>query len=217
VSNDNGAATLESPDIQSLILKPGPTPVDRGLLKLDLGCGQNKREGFIGVDKFAAEGVDVVHDLCSCSTDSFTGRKHANFPWPDNSVGEVHCSHFFEHIPALVRPLFMDELWRVMAHGAKALFITPFSRSYRATQDFTHEWPPITEQSYLYFNKSWREANKLTHGYYDMQCDFDWMYADAMRADWAGKHEQQRAFAREHYMNVVEDLHVTLIARKETK
>ena len=209
MSQDNGhTATLDAPDIQSLILKPEPTPVDRGLLKLDLGCGQNKRKGFIGVDKFACEGVDVVCDL---------NDSRQPWPWNDNSVGEVHCSHFFEHVSALIRPTFMDELWRVMAHGAKALFITPFARSYRATQDFTHAWPPITEQSYLYFNKGWREANKLTHGYYDMKCDFDWMYADAMLADWAGKHEQQRAFAREHYMNVVEDLHVTLIARKETE
>ena len=28
--------------------------------KLDLGCGSKKKEGFIGVDQYEMEGVDVV-------------------------------------------------------------------------------------------------------------------------------------------------------------
>ena len=57
-------------------------------LKLDLGCGQNVREGF--------EGVDLYGDKAKHKVDLF------KFPWPfkDGSVDEINCSHFMEHIPA---------------------------------------------------------------------------------------------------------------------
>ena len=50
-------------------------------LKLDLGCGQNKQEGFTGVDLYAPW-ADVKLDLFK-------------FPWPwkDGAVDEIHCSH----------------------------------------------------------------------------------------------------------------------------
>lgn len=190
--------------IKSLILTPCDA-ANGGLLKLDLGCGQNKLAGYHGVDKFACEGVDTVHDLLS-------------YPWPfeDSSVGEVHSSHFFEHVPAFERPKFMDELWRVMAHKGRAVLITPWYMSARATQDFTHQWPPISESSYLYFNKGWRELNKLTHGYYDMRCDFDCtQFAHSWDNNWSVKHEQARMYANAHYFNCILDLIVTLTCRKE--
>ena len=171
-------------------------------MKLDLGCGQNKRADFIGIDFVQCGGVDIVHDL-------FT------FPWPIESgiVEEVHCSHFFEHVPAKIRFKFMDELHRVMKPGAKALFITPYANSLRATQDPSHEWPPISENSYLYFNKKWREDNKLTHGNYESVCDFDFVYGYQQPTEWVIRHDESKQFAVKHYMNAVDDLHVTLIKR----
>lgn len=32
-------------------------------VKLDIGCGGNKQEGFIGMDKRELPGVDIIHDL----------------------------------------------------------------------------------------------------------------------------------------------------------
>lgn len=171
-------------------------------LKLDLGCGDNKKEGFTGVDKFKTSSTDIVHDLLK-------------FPWPfkDESVEEIHSSHFFEHIPQADRPKFMEEVHRILIPGGKASFITPYYKSPRATQDFTHQWPPISEETYLYFNKAWREANKLTHGYYSMTCDFDFTYGYAIDGAWTLKSEEARGFAMRHYWNVISDLWVTLIKR----
>ena len=69
-------------------------------VRLDLGCGPNKREGFIGVDvlKFGGK-VDVIFDLGS-------GKK---FPWKDDSVDEVHASHFVEHLTWPQRVHFFNE------------------------------------------------------------------------------------------------------------
>ena len=74
-------------------------------LKLDLGCGKNKMAGFVGIDALQFEGVDHVVDLRQ--------------PWPvdDNSVDEVHCSHFLEHLTGAERIQFFTELNRVMKTG----------------------------------------------------------------------------------------------------
>jgi len=62
--------------------------VERVPLKLDLGAGQSPREGFEGVDLHAAETKHRV-DLFKFP-----------FPWEDDSVDELHSSHFVEHLPA---------------------------------------------------------------------------------------------------------------------
>jgi SAM-dependent methyltransferase len=186
------------------IVDPQPTEKPKELLKLDLACGSNKREGFKGVDAFKTDATDFVHDL-------FT------LPWPfaDNSVEEVHCSHFFEHVPHMLRGKFMEEVYRILVPNGKATFITPYYNSIRATQDFTHEWPPVSPNSYLYFNKGWRETNKLTHGHYDLKCDFDFTYGYSINAAWTTKNEEARNYAITHYTNVIDDLHVTLVSRKK--
>ncbi len=173
-------------------------------LQLDLACGSNKKEGFIGVDKWQTETntVDIVHDLLT-------------YPWPfeNDSVAEVHCSHFFEHTMGLQRPAFMDELYRVLEPKAKATFIIPYARSMRSIQDFTHQWPPVAEESFLYFNKGWREANKLTHGLYEMTCDFDYGFGHNIDNAWMMRNEEARAFAMKHYWSVAADIVVVLTKR----
>jgi hypothetical protein len=56
--------------------------------RLDLGCGLNPKEGFEGVD-IRGGAAKHVCDLLK-------------FPWPfaDNSIDEIHASHFLEHVPA---------------------------------------------------------------------------------------------------------------------
>lgn len=169
------------------------------LLKLDLGCGQNKLEGFTGVDISADCGADVVHDL-------------AVFPWPfaDNSVEQAHSSHFLEHLTGAQRIGFMDELWRVLVPGGTATIITPWHASTRATQDPTHQWPPVSDNSYLYFNRGWREANRLNH--YPIHCDFDFVpsYMLDLTTGVGQWNEERRGFAMRHHWNIISDLQVVL-------
>jgi hypothetical protein len=120
------------------------------LLKLDLGCGSKPQSGFSGVDINHRVAFQV--DLLS-------------FPWPwqDNSVDEVWCSHFFEHVPGKLRGLWMDELWRVLVPGRIATIICPTHDSPGAIQDFTHEWPPVCRESFMYFNRDARRIMRLDH------------------------------------------------------
>jgi len=141
------------------------------LLRIDIGCGKNKKEGFIGVDQYKIPGVDVVTDL----------RKR--LPWKNDTVDEVHCSHFIEHLEKDERVAFMNELYRVMKKGAKATLIAPHWCSNRAYGDLTHCWPPVAEMWFYYLSKKWRE-DQTPHtdkrwnpkGY---DCDFEctWGYS----------------------------------------
>ena len=145
-------------------------------------------------------GVDVVHDL-------------TKFPWPfkPESVEEVVSSHFLEHVPGRLRVGFFDELYRVMVSGKTATFVVPYWSSMRSVQDPTHEWPPIAETSFLYFNREWREANGLAH--YLGQSDFDFSYAYLIDGMWNARNDETRMFAVRNYNNAVNDLQVTLTKR----
>jgi len=170
------------------------------LLKLDLGCGQNKRHGFIGIDISNIPGVDIRFDLSK-----------APWPLPSASVDEVFSSHFFEHLTGPERMRFMDEMYRVMIPGGKALIIVPDYASERAVQDPTHAWPPVCKASFLYFNKNWRTQNRLDH--YPIECDFDFSYGYILPQEWAKRSSKDQMFAITHYLNVVYDLQINLIRR----
>lgn len=108
-------------------------------LRLDLACGEIKKEGFVGVDIAPLPGVDIVHDL-------------AKFPWPfqDQSVDEVIVSHYVEHAPDLIA--FMNELYRITKPGAKVCITGPYYSSIRCWQDPTHV-QALSEETFSYFNK----------------------------------------------------------------
>lgn len=169
-------------------------------MKLDLACGQNKAKGFKGVDIAPGEGVDFVWDL-------------EKFPWEpfeDNSVSEINISHYLEHTKDLLK--FMDEVWRICEDGAKVTIVSPYYTSIRAWQDPTHT-RAISEATFLYFQKKWREENKLDH--YPIKCDFQVVnIAVFFNPPWDKKSEEAKAFAAQHYFNVVSDILIELKAIK---
>lgn len=174
------------------------------MVKLDLGGGQSPKEGFTNVDIF--EGADVVHDL-------FT------FPYPfeDGSADEIHSSHFIEHIPMEYVEhngkrkdmlfAFVDECYRMLKPGGKLYLIFPCATSIRAFQDPTHRrFIPATTA--YYFNKGWRQINKLDH--YGAECDFEFQVGESVNGNWITRHQDAKVFAGSHYWNVVDDLHFIL-------
>lgn len=194
--------------VKKATAKVAPVAVPE-LLKLDLGCGQNVAPGFEGVDIVAGEKVKYAVNLLK-------------FPWPwaDASVGEVHSSHFVEHIPGGppvewggtgIRHHFFDELYRVLVPDGKATIIVPSATSVRAIQDFTHAWPPLAAESFLYWNAGWRKQNGLDH--YPVKCDFDFTYGHSVHPSWVQRNEETRTFAVSWYWNAAMDLHVTMTRR----
>jgi SAM-dependent methyltransferase len=181
----------------------GPKPPPKNL---DIACGDNKMEGWIGIDIAKTPAVDIQHDLFQ-------------FPWPieDSSIDEARCSHFFEHVPARLRPQFMSELWRILKPGAGCLFITP--RGYeRQVQDLSHEWPPIVIGSYLYYDRAWLRANKLDHyiELFGINCDFEPRPLEvSVSQEFSAKSLEHRIFAINHYANAPVDLVLLMVKREQ--
>ncbi len=128
----------------------------------------------------------------------------------DESVEEAYCAFRFNRVPGAQRMAWIAELWRVLIPNGKCTIITPYWASPRAIQDPESQWPPICEQSFLYFNKAFREANKIP---FTGDCDFDFTYGYQLDPDTAGKSDDVRPFWIKHYLNAIQDLHMVLTKR----
>lgn len=168
--------------------------------KLDLACGDRKVEGFFGIDLHKTDSTDANFDLLK-------------FPWPieSDSVEEIHCSHFMEHIPKGLRKRFMEEIHRVLKVGKGAQIITP--RGNRMSQDMTHEWPEVVPDFYLYFNQDWLKNNKLMHGDYLTTANFDFSYGEALHPNVSSRNAEFQQYALQFYINASTDLYVTVVKK----
>jgi predicted SAM-dependent methyltransferase len=93
-------------------------------IKLDLGCGKYKKDGYIGLDAVDF-GQEIVWDVAE------------GIPLPDNSVAEVFSSHFFEHLTEPVINRVVWELKRVCKSGAELTINCPHADTTEA-YDIAH-------------------------------------------------------------------------------
>jgi SAM-dependent methyltransferase len=118
---------------------------DTAPVRIDLGCGNNKREGFIGLDFVDAPAVDHVLDLTQ-----------DRYPFDDSSVDEVFSAHFLEHI-AMPNHVF-GEIARIARDGARFEFWTPYAYTDEAKlHGHLHE---LTEEEWLHFCVLHRDAHQ---------------------------------------------------------
>ncbi len=92
---------------------------------LDIGCGNAKTPGAVGIDFNVRTEADIVHDL-------------NQYPWPlaDNTFDRIVASHIVEHVVDLIR--FMEEVHRVARPGAQVEIVTPHFTSRYSYTDPTH-------------------------------------------------------------------------------
>jgi hypothetical protein len=165
------------------------------MVKLDFGCGANCKEGF--------EGVDFYYPKAKHKINLF----EFPFPWEDNSIEEINCSHFVEHIPKEKRWPFFEECYRILQVGKIITISVPNWKSERAYGDNTHEWPPFNTMSIYYLNKKWREDNKLTYGQYNLKCDFDFNAGpNGISPIFAQRAYDAQIYAVTHYMESYSDM-----------
>lgn len=107
-----------------------------GNLKLDLGCGLKKPDGFIGLDIFNLPQLEydaseyIQRDL----------RKEG-LPFCDNSCAEIRAWHFLEHMTGDEMIYLMDECHRVLKHdGVMKVQVPDASRP--------SSWRPLHLQSF---------------------------------------------------------------------
>lgn len=175
---------------------------EKKLLRVDLACGQRKKEGFLGLDQASVEGVDFVHDMTV-------------YPWPfkDGEVQEFRCAHYVEHIPIQLADgsyglhKFMEEVWRCLMSGGMITIEVPYFMSEGAFQDPTH-CRFITDKSFVYYNQ---DVVKGALDHYLPRCNFEEISkTKIIDPKFEGKGEQAKRWAIQHYWNVVIEAHYTL-------
>lgn len=120
-------------------------------LRLNLGCGNSKREGWVNLDRETACEPDMVLDL-------------EKTPWPfdESSVDEILMDNVLEHLGQTpdVYLSVISEIYRVCRHKAKVKVFVPHPRHDHFIADPTHV-RPVTYEGLALFNKEenleWRE------------------------------------------------------------
>lgn len=116
-------------------------------VRVDLGCGNHKREGFIGIDRVAAEGVDVVWDVCQ------------GLPNADGTVDYVVADNLMEHIGTEFIAV-MNDLHRVLKASGRLTVIVPGVHAPAAAYgDPTHvrHFVPETWDYFDHGHPRWRD------------------------------------------------------------
>ena len=108
-------------------------------VKINLGCGNDYREGYINCDVSDKVKTDKVFDL------------EEEFPFPENSVDEVLANHVLEHIGAFIE--LMHDIHFSCKPNAMIEIRVPFYSSWGQYNDPTHRrfFTPFT---FNYFQKN---------------------------------------------------------------
>jgi SAM-dependent methyltransferase len=112
-------------------------------IKIDLGCGDKRRDGYLGLDYVAGAQVDHVLDLTK-----------EPYPFEDRSVDAVFSAHFLEHIeePNHV----FSEIGRICKDGAKIEFWTPYAFTNEAFVYGHRHF--LTEDDWMHFCVLYRDV-----------------------------------------------------------
>jgi SAM-dependent methyltransferase len=109
-----------------------------GQLRIDLGCGRYKRNGFVGVDLDPDSAADTVCDVTE------------GLPFETDSVDYVAADNLLEHIGERFSDV-MNEIWRVCKPGGTVEITVPLFPSQKAVSDPTHR-RYFTEETFAYFD-----------------------------------------------------------------
>ena len=121
------------------------------LKKLNLGCGRDKKKGYVNADILKKYNPDIVMDM-------------NKFPWPfnDNYFEEVFLSHVLEHAEDPNR--VMAEIYRVLKPDGRAVIIVPYFTSIFAFRDPTHK-SFYTYNTFDYYLKDYKNIQYFDFGF----------------------------------------------------
>mgnify|MGYP001567896448 CR=1 FL=1 len=159
-------------------------------VKIDLGCGEFKTQGTIGIDKRNVKGVDIVHDL-----------EMIPYPLPNECASLLIASHVIQQIKPWLFVDVMNEWWRILKIGGELMISTPYAGSFGFYQD------PANIKG---FNEAWIAyfdplENIYSHGE---------LYKVYRPKPWKIKIHTFNAERRE-FMNTMGNLEVVLEKRRE--
>lgn len=91
---------------------------------LDIGCGMNKKQGYLGIDKVKLQRIDIISDI-----------EHG-LPFKDNAIDGIRVIQVLEHVRDLI--FVLEDFWRVCKEGAEIEILVPYWNRVGAFRDPTH-------------------------------------------------------------------------------
>jgi len=134
---------------------------------LDLGCGDNKVEGAVGLDNIALSEVDIVHDLL-----------HFPYPIKANSFDTIYLRHVIEHFNIDKINNIMNECYRILKKDGELYINVPHVFSLAAFTDPTHK-------QYFTFSSGYFWGKKYQKSYYsDINSCWELLNVECSRVTW---------------------------------
>ena len=188
-----------------------------GRVKLNLGCGAKRAEGWVNVDKYPALAPDMVHDL-----------EALPWPWADNSVSEVLMAHVLEHLGQSTEVFLgiMAELYRICRPGAVIHVVVPHPRHDDFINDPTHVRPITPEVMSLFdrqVNLEWQRTGAANSQLaLALGVDFVILHVELVPTkDWLARVQRgevdqaELAQAMSSQNNVIREIGIRLTVRKD--
>ncbi|MFO1126363.1 MAG: methyltransferase domain-containing protein [Methylocystis sp.] len=167
-------------------------------LRLNLGCGRNRIQGWVNIDRIASEGVDLVADITY------------PLPFSDDSVDEILLSHVLEHIWDALG--LMQELHRIAKPDASLKIAVPYGSSDDAWEDQTHVKP--------YFVKSFGAFAQPYYWRASYEYSGDWQAEEialVIAERFRGQRPEEIMAAVNRERNVVSEMMAKLVAIKPAR
>jgi len=179
-------------------------------LKLNIGGGYKKYNGFLNVDYDSHCNPDYVCDI-----------EKESLPFKDNSVDEIKVHHILEHLGEGYFS-FLKEMYRVCQDGAIIDVVVPHHRHDNFFNDPTHR-RPITIDGLRMFSKKYNDyciktgdgCSKLGH-YFNIDFEiekFEYYFASEYNNLLNNPTEENQATIRQAIMtlnNVIVETHIIL-------
>lgn len=185
--------------------------------KYNLGCGNNKLEGFINVDREEFYKPDLIVDF-------------EKFPWTieSNSAQIIVLNHVLEHLSDLLS--VMKELYRISLPNAEIHITVPHPLSYDFIVDPTHV-TRITPETLNMFSKKFCDyiiENKFSNSTFAYTCDVDFEIQsvdyifDQQTKDFlisknllsSNNQDLDGLFYDKIFSNLIKEIRISLIAKK---
>lgn len=133
------------------------------LEKLNLGCGRDKREGYINLDISPDVKPDVVCDIQSC------------IPFRDDTFDEVLANNVLTQIlESKVYLSVINDLWRITKPTGEIIIRVPLATDACAFQD-PMDCRRFTDQSFTYMEYGHRRYEQYGKHYGFKPFKVDWV------------------------------------------
>jgi SAM-dependent methyltransferase len=134
--------------------------MDREQIKINLGCGRQRKYGYIGIDQ-----IQYVDKKSNEMVDRIVDIEKSKLPFEDDRIDEILADNIFEHLgDGFIHAL--NECHRVLRPTGKLVGTVPLAGTKEDFQDITHKRHFIEESFGYLTGKNKAMDNRPSHPRY---------------------------------------------------